>query len=303
MKTGKADGELVRLHLADALRHVFSASDIYTQTRQSLGDHLSASRVLFGDYDVEAKQVTYHSNFVSAGTAELNGTYPAASFGAANFASVEDGTTWVSADLGRDSRKSGPNIWPTLEALGIYSAVVVPLSRSGTLIGCMFVNDNKSRKWTDGEVALIEDAAERAWNAVERIRAEEALREADRRKDQFLTMLGHELRNPLAPISAAAELLQMAASDPECVKNVSKIIARQVGHMTGIVEDLLDVSRVTSGLVVLQKEDVDIRRVVSDAEEQIRPPSRSTPPYTFSRNGAMFCLRVRRLQAPGANLG
>jgi CheY-like chemotaxis protein len=66
-------------------------------------------------------------------------------------------------------------------------------------------------------------------------------------------------------------MLAMAAPDPERVKSVSKIIRRQVGHMTGIVDDLLDVSRVTSGLVVLQKEDIDVRRVVSDAVEQIRP--------------------------------
>ncbi|RYE70873.1 MAG: response regulator [Oxalobacteraceae bacterium] len=135
----------------------------------------------------------------------------------------------------------------------------------------MFVNDHKPRNWTDGEIALIEDATERAANAVERIRADEALREADRRKDQFLAMLGHELRNPLAPISTAAELLLLAAYDPARVQSVSRIIARQVSHMTGIVDDLLDVSRVTSGLVVLQKEEVDIKRVVMDAVEQIRP--------------------------------
>ena len=263
--------QAVRLHLADALRHLFSASDIYAQTSELIGKHLNASRVLFGDYDVEARQVTYQSNFVSPGTAELNGAYLAATFGAADLESVENGATWVCDDMEHDARTSGPDIWPMFESLGIYSGVVVPLSRSGTLIGCMFVNDNKPRQWTSGEIALIEDAAERAWNAVERIRAEEALRDADRRKDQFLAMLGHELRNPLAPISAAAELLQMAASEPARVRSVSKIIARQVGHMIGIVDDLLDVSRVTSGLIVLQKEEIDIGRVVSDAVEQIRP--------------------------------
>jgi PAS domain S-box-containing protein len=263
--------QALRLHLADVLRHLFSAADIYTQTSQLLGRHLNASRVLFGDYDVESRQVTYHSNFVSDGTAELNGTFPSASFGAANFASLEDGTTWICVDLEHDPRTSGPDTWPTFSSLEIYSAVVVPLSRSGTLIACMFINDKQPRTWTDGEVALVEDVAERAWNAVERMRAEEALRQADRRKDQFLAMLGHELRNPLAPISAAAELLQLAASDPERVRSASKIIARQVGHMTGIVDDLLDVARVTSGLVVLQKDEVDIKRVVSDAVEQIRP--------------------------------
>ena len=263
--------QALRLHLADVLRHLFSAADIYIQTSQLLGRHLNASRVLFGDYDLESKQVSFHSNFVSDGIAELNGTFQAASFGTANFASLEDGTTWRSDDLEHDPRTSGPDTWPTFSSLEIYSGVVVPLSRSGTLIACMFINDRQPRTWTDGEVALVEDVAERAWNAVERMRAEEALRQADRRKDQFLAMLGHELRNPLAPISAAAELLQLAASDPQRVRSASKIIARQVGHMTGIVDDLLDVARVTSGLVVLQKDEVDIKRAVADAVEQIRP--------------------------------
>lgn len=263
--------QALRLQLADALRHLFSAKDIYTQTSQLIGKHLGASRVLFGDYYVQAKQVLFHSDFVRPGTAELSGLYSVSHFGEANFASLEDGATWISADLKHNPRTSASDIWPTFRSLDIYAAVVVPLSRNGNLIGCMFVNDSKPRKWTDGEVALIEDAAERAWNAVERLRAEKALREADRRKDQFLAMLGHELRNPLAPISAAAELLEMAAADPERIRGVSKIIRRQVSHMTGIVDDLLDVSRVTSGLVVLQKEDIDIRRVVADAVEQILP--------------------------------
>jgi len=260
-----------RLQLADLVRHLVISSEIFIETSRLLGRHLNISRVLFGEYDVQHKVVTYHYNYLDKGASELNGTYPTASFGAANFASLEDGTTWVSDDMQHDPRTAGPDIWPTFEALGIYSAVVVPLSRSGTIIGCLFVNDNRPRQWSSGELALIEDAAERAWNAVERIRSEEALRDADRKKDEFLAMLGHELRNPLAPIRAAAELLQVAASNPERVITTSKIIARQVAHMTGIINDLLDVSRVTSGLVVLEKDEVDIKRVAADAVEQILP--------------------------------
>jgi signal transduction histidine kinase len=72
--------------------------------------------------------------------------------------------------------------------------------------------------------------------------------EADRRKDEFLAMLSHELRNPLAPISTASQLL-MLSSDPALVHASAGIIARQVRHMTELVDDLLDVSRVTRGLV------------------------------------------------------
>lgn len=87
----------------------------------------------------------------------------------------------------------------------------------------------------------------------DRIKAEDALRQADLRKDEFLAMLAHELRNPLAPIAAAADLLGLGRLNEARVRQTSSIIARQVKHMTGLVDDLLDVSRVTRGLVKLDK--------------------------------------------------
>jgi PAS domain S-box-containing protein len=101
--------------------------------------------------------------------------------------------------------------------------------------------------------------------------SEERLRQADRRKDEFLAMLAHELRNPLAPISAAAELLQIVRLDEERVRRTSQIIGRQVSHMTSLVDDLLDVSRVTRGLVELENAPLDINHIVADAVEQVTP--------------------------------
>lgn len=100
---------------------------------------------------------------------------------------------------------------------------------------------------------------------------EEALKENDRRKDKFLAMLAHELRNPLAPISSAASILMTTKVDEARIRQTSQIIARQVKHMTGLVDDLLDVSRVTRGLVELEKSPLDLRRVVVDAVEQVNP--------------------------------
>ena len=105
----------------------------------------------------------------------------------------------------------------------------------------------------------------------DRKHAEERLKEADRRKDEFLAMLAHELRNPLAPIGAAAELLQIVTLDEKRVHQTSQIIGRQVEHMTHLINDLLDVSRVTRGLVTLDTAPVDIRYIVSEAVEQVTP--------------------------------
>jgi len=126
-----------------------------------------------------------------------------------------------------------------------------------------------------GEVLAIHQGlrqtAARARDAVARARAVLALRETDRRKDEFLAMLAHELRNPLAPISSAAELLRLGQLDEARVCKASNIISRQVRHMTGLIDDLLDVSRVTRGLVALDPHAIDARTVVSEAIEQVRP--------------------------------
>jgi PAS domain S-box-containing protein len=105
----------------------------------------------------------------------------------------------------------------------------------------------------------------------ERKLAEEKLRAADQRKDEFLAMLAHELRNPLAPISAAADLLKIGRLDEARVRQSSAIIGRQVKHMTSLVDDLLDVSRVTRGLVTLARAPVAARTIVDEAIEQVRP--------------------------------
>jgi signal transduction histidine kinase/ActR/RegA family two-component response regulator len=106
----------------------------------------------------------------------------------------------------------------------------------------------------------------------DRDQAEQKLRSADHRKDQFLAMLAHELRNPLAPISAAAQIIKLAnTSDDTRLRQASEIIIRQVTHMASLVDDLIDVARVTRGLVTTDKRPQDIKLIVDDAVEQVRP--------------------------------
>ncbi|GAA5073504.1 hypothetical protein GCM10025759_14760 [Lysobacter panacisoli] len=105
----------------------------------------------------------------------------------------------------------------------------------------------------------------------ERRQMMQELEQSDRRKDEFLAMLAHELRNPLAPIRTAAELLRLAPGDQVTVGKAAQIISRQVAHMTELVDDLLDVSRVTRGLVEFERKPVEMRTVVSAAVEQTEP--------------------------------
>ena len=129
------------------------------------------------------------------------------------------------------------------------------------------------RIWTDIRAYATQDGGIASFfrDITDRKLAEDKLIEADRRKDEFLAMLAHELRNPLAPISAAAELLRLGKMDERRVHQSSTIIGRQVRHMTRLVDDLLDVSRVTRGLITLGQARVPARGVIEEALEQVRP--------------------------------
>jgi len=123
------------------------------------------------------------------------------------------------------------------------------------------------------ELARALDAMAEALQKKEQqhLNAERQLRLADQRKDEFLAMLAHELRNPLAPISAGAQLLQSGHATEAVVSRTAGIIVRQVTHMTRLVDDLLDVSRVTRGLVTLTRMPLNVADVVADAVEQAEP--------------------------------
>ncbi|TLY92654.1 MAG: HAMP domain-containing histidine kinase, partial [Gammaproteobacteria bacterium] len=105
----------------------------------------------------------------------------------------------------------------------------------------------------------------------ERARAEQALKEADRHKDEFLAMLAHELRNPLAPILNAVQLMRMKpVADPQL--NWSRdVIERQVSHLTRLVDDLLDVARITRGKINLSREPIELGTLIARAVEIVQP--------------------------------
>jgi PAS domain S-box-containing protein len=104
----------------------------------------------------------------------------------------------------------------------------------------------------------------------ERRTAEEALVEADRRKDTFLAILAHELRNPLAPIRTGLELLRVAGDKPGAIGRIQPVLERQVGHMVRLIDDLLDVSRITSGKILLQRQPSPLKELVQTAVDASR---------------------------------
>lgn len=177
---------------------------------------------------------------------------------------------WWADGSARHGQPVQPHQWPLARALQGQSCqdlieIAFPPDTSQRRI-CLISGaplfDNKG---------AIEGAVITAADLTMQIQAERALQQANERKDEFLAMLAHELRNPLAPIGAAAELMGRPQAGKDLMVRTSAIIARQVRHMTGLIDDLLDMSRVSRGAITLDREFLDTCSVVNDALEQVNP--------------------------------
>jgi PAS domain S-box-containing protein len=162
-------------------------------------------------------------------------------------------------------------------AIGMRAYFVVPLVARGRTLGALAVLQAESnRGFTQDDCALVAEIAHRAALALDNARlymeadqARRAAEQASRAKDEFLAMLGHELRNPLAPIVTALHLMSMRGDT--ATEGERRIIERQVAHLSRLVDDLLDVSRITGGKIQLQREVLDVAGVVDKALELAHP--------------------------------
>jgi PAS domain S-box-containing protein len=159
-----------------------------------------------------------------------------------------------------------------IRSLGLMSYICVPLVVAGNPLGVLtFATAESGRRYFDADLTLATDLAHRAAVAVENTQLYQALREADRRKDEFLATLAHELRNPLAPIRNALQILRMPRVDAATVERSRDMMERQVQHLGRLVDDLLDVSRVMRGKIDLRREPIELAVVVAGAVETVQP--------------------------------
>jgi GAF domain-containing protein len=160
----------------------------------------------------------------------------------------------------------------------VEECLLVPFYVGGKAVGTIWAIAHNIRRKFDAEdlrqLVSVGRFASSAYEAValleDRKQAEEALGEADHR-NEFLAMLAHELRNPLAPIRNAVQILRLTGGDGKAVASASEIIERQVGQMVRLVDDLLDVSRISRGKIELRKGLVELVSVVRQAVEAVRP--------------------------------
>jgi PAS domain S-box-containing protein len=254
------------LRLSDAMRSLDDAAAIETTATRMLGAHLAASRVLIGEF--EDGRVHIRRDHVD-GVASLAGTYPLPALGVRALAAFDRGEAFVVEDMARD-----PLVDPITRegwvGAGIAAQVGVGLFSGGRVAGVFCVHHAAPRHWSGAEVNLVREVAERTWAAIERVRAELALKEADRRKDEFLATLAHELRNPLAPISNAIQLMRRPdgrrASD-----HLSGIIERQVRQIVKLVDDLMEIARISRGKIELARCPLLLADIVRDAIDASRP--------------------------------
>ncbi|GIZ53703.1 hypothetical protein NCCP691_37170 [Noviherbaspirillum aridicola] len=158
-----------------------------------------------------------------------------------------------------------------LKELGMRSYLAVPLSAHGKTTGVItFFAAESGRLYAEDDLLLAEELAHRAAVAIENAELYRELKAADRAKNIFLATLAHELRNPLAAIVSGLALVKLTSNDPERVEQTAAVMTRQSDYLTRLVDDLMDIARITSGKMELKKEQASLVSILNGAIEASR---------------------------------
>src|SRR5262245_37003888 len=266
---------LFLLDVGECIRFAADADELLWAVAVALGEHLQAHRCAFIEIDIAEGRFSvrrdYHPQVPS-----LVGSYPFTALAASLIEPGRAGQTIVINDVNSDPRTE--KFVEAYRHLGVGAYVAIPLNREEKLVSGLVVVASEPRHWHEREISAIKMVAERTWLAVEKLQLDRALREsdtalrdADRRKDEFLATLAHELRNPLSPMRNVVTLQQTPGtpeSDPQWGRD---IIDRQVNYLTRLTDDLFDVSRITREKLELQKERLNLAEIISAAVESCQP--------------------------------
>lgn len=160
----------------------------------------------------------------------------------------------------------------TARAFGYRASQSTPLITSdGQLLGMLSTQFSQPHRPSDHELQMTDLYARQATQLIELHRSADSMREADRRKDEFMAVLAHELRDPLAPIQNALQALRWGEADRDPIRSIPALLERQVEHLVRLVDDLVDVSRISRGQVVLRRERTNLTSIIRQATEAARP--------------------------------
>jgi len=270
--------------LNDATRDLEDPAAVMLEVATRVGRHLGVIRCAYGEV-VAAQEKALITRGYTDGVPTVAGLHSLAKFGAGLLAELRAGRTAVIRDVREDSRTREAPALAAFAEMEVRSLVCAPIVKGGRLLAFIAMADRHPRDWQGHDAWLLEQVAERTFYAVESARSAAALRESRdelrrlnaelsataHRKDEFLAVLAHELRNPLAPIRSAAQYLLLQNHPDPGLRNAHEIIDRQTGHLVRLVDDLLDVSRISRGKVTLQKERVSLSSILASATEASRP--------------------------------
>ena len=258
----------------DAVRTLEDPEDISYTAASALGQYLEVQRCAYAFVEDDEDTFTLTGNYTN-GVASVVGRYHFRQFGEECLRSMRAGEPFVVEDSEADPRIDD-EVRESYRRMEIGSVICVPIAKASRFVAAMAVHADMPRTWTKLDVEVVTRVANRCWESIERARVEreragllEAARAANRAKDEFLAMLGHELRNPLAPIVTALHLMKLRAGPS--TERERTVIERQVAHLTRLVDDLLDVSRIARGKVELKRELVEVADVVARAVEIASP--------------------------------
>ena len=174
--------------------------------------------------------------------------------------------------IGHDPAVPAPTRVALPRGVSVHELTLVPLIVRGRRIGVLTLAlEDAARRFDPEGLAMVSELAARGATALDNALLLRKIQDEDQRKNEFLAMLAHELRNPLAPISNAVHILRVSGDDLAKVAWGRELIARQLKQLVRLVDDLLDVSRITRGWIELKVETVDVTRVVTEAIETSRP--------------------------------
>ena len=180
----------------------------------------------------------------------------------------------VDAEMWRAALPHQPGYQDEVSGVGHRSTLVVPLEVRGRILGALgFSYAESGRRFSNDDLPLAQEIARRAAIAIENARLYERLQDADARKDEFLAMLAHELRNPLAAIAGAGTLLDMMLQGSAKIETATPraILTRQTAQLARLVDDLMDVSRITRGKIELRLQTTDFNSIIRIALDGVRP--------------------------------
>lgn len=267
------------LKLSDALRSSSDPADIHGVVASSAIDYFDAHRCYYCEF--QGENVVIRQDASLGDPPSVVGVYPHSAF-PMHKALMDSGRHLAIEDV-RTANMIDEELRRLCIELQAISVLDVPVRRCGKAVGFLCITCCDPRNWTDSDAELAADIAERAWAAMERVKAEQALRESERNaselvvelkrahenKNKFISVLSHELRNPLAALAAALSVAE-ASTHRQQVEKAKEIMKRQVKQLCRLVDDLLDMTRITQGGMKLKRQNVELNDIVRDSADDIR---------------------------------